>query len=109
MLVRWIIRISKDSYNPASRSASVMASRVDGGTEKPSASFSGCVYVSLRSFTVVSSRTSSFICSTGVNSIGSTSSGIESCIVPLTPVGALDSMGVSSAVPFGVSTLGSRE
>lgn len=29
------------TYNPASRSAFVIASRVEGGTEKPSASFSG--------------------------------------------------------------------
>lgn len=32
---------AKFTYNPASRSASVMASIVDGGTENPSASFSG--------------------------------------------------------------------
>lgn len=59
-------------YNPASRSASVIASRVEGGTEKPSASFSGSALGS----------------AIGGGARDSFSSGIESCTVPLTGAGA---------------------
>ena len=55
-------------YKPASRSASVIASRVEGGTEKPSASFSGSALGS----------------AVGGGDNDSFNSGIDSCVVPLT-------------------------
>jgi hypothetical protein len=39
--------LEESTNNAASRSASVIASLADGGTEKPSASFSGCDGVSI--------------------------------------------------------------
>ena len=40
---------------------------------------------------------------------GSTSSGIESCTVPLTGLAPPASGAISAVVPFGISVLGSRE
>jgi hypothetical protein len=106
MRSRWALG---HAYNPASRSASVMASRADGGTEKPSASFSGFVKVSLRHPSHACTHTSAFGASIVGGESGSTSSGIESCTVPLTAPDPPASGDASIAVPLGVSVLGSRE
>jgi hypothetical protein len=86
-----------------------MASRVDGGTEKPSASFSGYLYVSRRYQFHFGVYTSGFGASLVGGDSGSISSGIESCIVPLTAPVPPVSGDVSIAIPLGVSVLGSRE
>ena len=78
--------------NPASRSASVIASIVEGGTENPSASFSGSMLVSVA----------------GGGDNGSFSSGIESWVVPLIADEVLASKGVFEVVPLGVSVLLTR-
>ena len=76
------------TYNPASRSASVIASRVEGGTENPSSSFSGSALGS----------------AIGGGARDSFSSGIESWTVPLTGA-AFVSISLEFAVPnpFGSS------
>ena len=76
------------TYKPASRSASVMASRVEGGTEKPSASFSGSTLGS----------------AAGGGARGSFNSGIESCVVPLTGAALVSpSFDLVVPSPFGTS------
>lgn len=76
------------THKPASRSASVIASRVEGGTENPSASFSG----------------SAFGSAAGGGSNGSFSSGIVSCVVPFIGA-AVDSLSLDPVGPrpFGTS------
>jgi hypothetical protein len=58
------------THRPASRSASVIASTTDAGTEKPSASFSG---------SCIGSETEG-------GDKGSINSGIGACVVPFTAV-----------------------
>lgn len=78
----------ESTYNPASRSASVIASRAEGGTEKPSESFSG----------------SGLGSEAGGGDRSSLSSGIESCTDPLTGTALVwCSFGVAVAIPFGSS------
>lgn len=85
LLVRSFTLVEK-TYNPASRSASVIASNVEGGTEKPSASFSGSALGS----------------AIGGGASDSFNSGIESCVVPLTGAG-IGSISLE-AVPFNSLT-----
>lgn len=80
------------TYNPASLaslSASVIASLADGGTEKPSASFSGYSRTSVHSRSLDAKfHTSGLASSGGGGDRGSINSGITSWVVPFTAAGA---------------------
>lgn len=64
--------------------------------------------ISLQTCKLNDQHTSGLVCSTGGGGRGSFSSGIEPCTVPLTALDVLASSGVSRAVPFVVSMLGTR-
>ena len=88
MLTYYLIIGTLKAYRPASRSASVIASTTEGGTEKPSASFSG----------------SGIGSDTGGGDNGSSSPGVGSCVVPFTTLElGPASSGASRPVPLVLS------